>query len=121
MLKRYYPILAAVLVFGELCHATVITALNPSYSAVSTAVAAAAPGDTVQVLAGVAVWTNNLMINKDILLIGAGIDRTIIIDEESRATGNDRLINWMPVAGGAVRLSGFTFQGGTVNTSNPWF
>jgi hypothetical protein len=119
MLKQNFTILtaAAVLFLGGLCDAAVITANNPSFSAVSTAVAQASPGDTVMVAAGIAVWTNSLLIGKNIQLIGAGIGQTIIVDEEPRSGRSDNVIFWITTSNGVARLSGFTFAGGTTNVS----
>src|SRR5215510_3208709 len=72
--------------------AAIITAGNPSYAAVSAAVALASRGDTVTVPAGSAAWGNNtLTLSKGISLIGAGRDNTIL-------TGNGVLISVVPDA-----------------------
>jgi hypothetical protein len=81
---------------------------TPDQEAVSTCIAAAASGDTVRVLAGTAVWTKKVALNKSISLIGVGEGRTIITD----GVPKDHML---VVDGGTVaispRISGMTIKG----------
>jgi hypothetical protein len=96
--------------------AAIITATNASLNAVQTAVNSANPGDTINVPAGTATWTTNLAINNNISMVGAGIGKTIIIDEVPRS-GFDGLIRWNTISNYTeCELSGFQFQGGVINT-----
>jgi hypothetical protein len=88
-------------------HAAVINALDCSLNTVQTAVAAASPGDTVQIAAGTAVWTNTLNIYKDIQVIGAGLGQTVITND---VVG--QLVNWSTTSDGFCRLSGIDFEAG---------
>ena len=72
-------------------------------------------GWTILVPAGTYIWSSTLNINKDIQLLGAGMDITTIIDENDR-TNSEQLINWMTTSNNFDRLSGFTFKGGVTNT-----
>ena len=89
--------------------AAIIPAANPSYAAVSAAVALASRGDTVTVPAGSAVWGNILILSKGISLIGAGRGNTIL-------TGSGVLISIVPDGTAianeeTIRVEGFTFDG----------
>ena len=80
------------------------TAASPSYADVSTAIAASADGDTVNIPAGSATWTSALSLTKAITLMGAGSKSTTI-----SANG----ITMMSVALTAdkpVRISGINFN-----------
>ncbi len=61
-----------------MAQAKMIAAANASYSAVSEAIAAAQPGDTVVVPSGKATWSSQLIITKSLSLIGAGAGSTVI-------------------------------------------
>jgi hypothetical protein len=58
--------------------AAIIPAINPSYAAVSAAVALAFDGDTVQIPAGTATWNNSLSVDRGITIQGAGATSTVI-------------------------------------------
>jgi PKD repeat protein len=85
----------------------IITAASPSYADVSAAIAAATSGDTVMVPAGSATWSSQLMITKEIKLIGAGVGSTIIT-----MTGGAYAFAYQPRPGTVTlfRLSGFQFN-----------
>ena len=94
--------------------AAVISAKSASRADVGAAVASAEDGDTVLVPAGSATWTSTLTVTKNILLIGAGEDQTIISENLTR-TDNPPLISvslshdspsQFPYS---FRLSGFKF------------
>ena len=64
---------------AALTQAATINAFSPSYNDVSSAIASAQDGDTVQIPAGSATWTSTLKVgSKGIAIIGAGSDDTII-------------------------------------------
>jgi len=65
---------------GGRSYAGTIYASSPSYSDVASAVSSANPGDTVIVPEGTATWTSPLVLSKSLKLIGAGIDKTVIIN-----------------------------------------
>jgi PKD repeat protein len=96
-----------------------ITAASPSYADVSAAVNSAVSGDTVIVPAGTASWNSNLVINKFIRLIGAGIGQTVITSNYTGTGGSNYwyshyfLITFNPTTPSdneSLRLSGFTFD-----------
>ncbi len=108
---------------GNLWAAT-ITASSCSFSHVQAALNSAANGDTVVVPPGNCTWTTSLDLdnvvtngrNKYLTLRGAGIDQTIIRDGVSKDNYPNvpHLIRWTTVSGGLTRVTGFTFQGGTI-------
>jgi hypothetical protein len=106
----------ALLTPGTLWAAT-ITAASCSRADVGIAVDRAANGDIVLVPAGSCTWPENLTItNKYLTLQGAGIDQTIIIDGVGKATYPNipQVLVWVTNPGGLTRLTGMTFQGGTI-------
>ena len=113
-------ITAVVILAGfDQTEAAIINAANVSLAAVQTAVNVASIGDTVNVPAGTATWTNLLYITKDIQIIGAGIGRTIITNYYPKPLGNDG-IYWITSTNAVCRISGFSFTANstTVNTFN---
>ena len=124
-------ILAALfLAVSAAAQAATINARSPSFVDVSTAVSAAANGDTVIVPAGTASWTKTLVLSKPIWLIGqttvsytneTANDQTIILDDVSRSlsTPPAPIIHVMVTAGDMtvepmvplVQIKGFTFRG----------
>src|SRR5947209_6264419 len=81
---------ALILTVSGPAQAATINARSPSFVDVSTAVAAAAKGDTVIVPAGSASWTKTLVISKPITLMGqttvnytneTANNQTIILDD----------------------------------------
>lgn len=80
---------------------------NPSceYEDVNTAIQGADPGDTVVVPSGLAIWTTALSITKDITLMGAGIDNTVIT-----ANGITALISVSISGDHVIDISGFTLD-----------
>lgn len=96
--------------------AATISANSCSYADVRAAVDRAVNGDTVLIPAGTCSWTSNLTIsNKYFTLQGAGIDKTVIID--NLVKGNYPIIPqplvWNTINGGLTRMTGITWQGGT--------
>lgn len=97
--------------------AATITAASCSRNDVGTAVNSAANGDTVVIPPGDCIWATNLKISsKYLTLQGAGIDKTIIRDGVSKATYPNipQVLVWNTIDGGITRLTGVTFQGGTL-------
>ena len=88
----------------------VIRAASASYAHVSAAVAAANPGDIVEVPAGTATWSQTLIITKRITLKGAGIGQTVII---GNVGSSNYIISYKPtdaLSSEAFRLTGFTLD-----------
>ena len=125
---RWQLLLLALLLgplFGKEARATTYTAASCAESDVSTALAKAASGDTVQLpacLSGVA-WTSTLNYTApgSVTIIGAGNqstvgggDQTVIIDNVSHTPTDNAMwaIN-TGAAGTVLRLSGITIRGGS--------
>jgi hypothetical protein len=86
------------------------TAASASYDDVGAAVAVAAAGDTVLVPPGTAEWTRTLVITRGILLKGAGMDKTVLVN---RTPDHRCLVQYHPADYGAndpFRLTGFAFD-----------
>lgn len=96
--------------------AAVINAQSVSLADVAAAIALANDGDIVTVPAGTATWTSTLTITKNITLQGSGAGSTVIVEEIVRTVPETPLIRAVTPTAGSFRISGFTFQGGTVNT-----
>src|SRR6266853_2189011 len=61
------------------------TAASCSRADVGTAVNSASDGDTIVIPAGTCTWTSNLTITAKVLVLqGAGMDRTVIVDGVSK-------------------------------------
>jgi len=106
-----------------------INARSPSFFDVSEAITSAAKGDTVIVPAGTASWTQTLVINKPISLVGqttvnytneTANDQTIIFDDVSRSSTPSAPIIHVIVTAGDMNveptvpllvIKGFTFRG----------
>lgn len=128
MHRRYRAVLARALLSASimLCGAPILeaatlTSTSCSRADVGDAVNRANSGDTVLIPSGHCSWTTNLKITgKYLTLQGAGIDKTIIVDEVSKAgyPNIPQVIWWNSIEGGVSRLSGITFQGGSTLDSN---
>jgi len=104
---------------GTLWAAT-INAPSCSRNDVGNAVNSAGNGDTVLIPAGNCTWTTNLTITgKYLTLQGAGAGKTIITDGVSKGTYPNiaQVLVWTTTQGGLSRLTGITFQGGTITDS----
>lgn len=92
---------------------------TPDYASVSTCIGNAAPGDTVNVLAGSAIWNSTLTITKGINLIGAGIGLTTITNATAGGLGYTGKHCWAYnptdyTLNAPFRISGFSIDlGGT--------
>jgi hypothetical protein len=98
------------------------SALTPE--AVWEAIAAAKDGDTVVLPAGTAVWkkgwnTGHWAKMKAITIQGAGIDKTIIRDDTSRAAGDEPFV-LRGVEGKPFRITGITFDGTDLPDAGVW-
>lgn len=109
-------ILAVLLLWSNKSMAADITATTCSEADVSTAISSAADGDRVLVPAGSCNWTDLLISNKSIQIIGAGIGVTTITSTGAPASyGNGAIFTWTLKATGNTpagysRMSGFTFK-----------
>ena len=97
--------------------AAIINAKSISLVDVTSAVNSANAGDTVIVPAGTAVWTSGLAISKNITISGAGIGSSVLIDELPRTPPFPGIIAFATTGNTLVRFTGFTIQGGTINTA----
>jgi hypothetical protein len=97
----------------------IIKAASCQFSDVSSAVSKASTGDTVQLPAGTAVWSQTLTLN-GVSLLGAGSNATILVDEENRAVSG-QMITLNPTAGNLSEISDIQFCGGVTNTSENYY
>src|SRR5581483_462010 len=89
-----------------------IPADGVDFASVKSAVAKAHDGDTVIIPAGTATWTKTLGVNKNISLVGAGIDQTIFVDQTPKGKNQNPLFQIEPKSKTILsRLSGFTING----------
>src|SRR5271155_3709150 len=92
---RLLVLAMAALLFSErLAMAATHTAQDLTPDAVLAAIRAAQDGDTVQLPAGTSVWskgwnTGVWLPMKSITVSGAGIDKTIIVDNTSTSAGDE--------------------------------
>lgn len=126
MLKKKFNLiafapLAALLLFADLAKAITINAASGSLADVSTAVAVATAGSTVLIPPGTNVWTQTLVLNKGVSIIGSGTNQTVIIDEVSRANNGGQIFSIGGFAGQLTELSNLQIKYGTVNTSYNYF
>jgi len=113
-------VLTVLLFLAGYCRtdAAVVPATDCSLDAVQTAINLATPGDTVQVPAGTATWTSNLVVGVNIHLIGAGIDQTIITNGvitystnwSGITTNIGNLIQFNTTSSDPIELAGFSFN-----------
>ncbi|HDK41960.1 MAG TPA: VCBS repeat-containing protein, partial [Candidatus Pacearchaeota archaeon] len=101
-----------------------IYASSCNKSDVESAVTIASTGDTVIVPAGNCTWNSTLSITKGIILQGAGIDNTTLINEINNTGTGDFLISINPsiIADNPyIEITGFTFdansEGGCIRIS----
>ena len=121
-------VLAALLFAASgAAQAATINAASPSLVDVTTAIASAVDGDTVIIPAGTASWMAGLVITKGITLKGqtttdpvakTANDQTIILDDVVRGPGGTPIIWVQGDAGKTYRVSGITFQRGSVTDVN---
>jgi hypothetical protein len=96
---------------------TTLTLRGASYSAASAKLTdiqakidLARDGDTIVVPAGIARWTTELLITKNLTLRGAGIGKTVIVDAVPRGPQSHTL-HVVLTKDLPFRLTGFEFQG----------
>jgi len=80
---------------------------------VADAIDLADPGDTVIVPAGSATWDESLVIDKGIILKGAGIGQTVITSNITASSATDAIISFQPASPGTntpLRITGFTLD-----------
>lgn len=98
-------------------YAATRTAASCSRTDVASAVNSASDGDTIVIPAGTCTWTANLTITGKILVLqGAGIDRTVIIDGVSKDgyPNVPQMFIYNTKPGGLTRITGMTFTGGAI-------
>ena len=111
-MKKYFVLILAV---GMVFTANIVfaacsggsptwRAADASLAEVNSCLASASNGDTINVPAGSATWASALTLNKQVNLIGAGIDVTNITLSGTGISVASGLENF--------RISGFTFNGG---------
>lgn len=91
----------------------VYTATTALYSAVTTAYALCATGDTLIIPAGTATWTSRFSINKGITIRGAGLSSTVItngIGVTSTLGGLIHFVPSYPSANTPFRVTGIGFE-----------
>ncbi len=103
-----------VIIFLTIAHAdaVTITATSCSQVDVQAAINSANEGDTVYVPAGSCTWKTKVTISKGIILQGAGIDQTTIVDNVPTAVGQSgkEALLIAVNSGTAPRVTGFTFS-----------
>jgi hypothetical protein len=108
-----------VLISLHAAKAALITANSGSFADVSSAVARATFGDTVQIPSGIWTWTNADLIISGITLQGAGTNETFIQDGlPPNPSTPFYLLGCVSTANFLTRITGITFQdvgGGTIN------
>jgi hypothetical protein len=117
-------IVLVVLTFVSVAQARTITAASCSQADVQTALNAAVAGDTVAIPAGKCTWTTQVSWTApaNVILQGAGNtslggDQTVIVDNYA----SDRpLLSITTNGSGTFRMTGLTFQGGSVGSSVKW-
>lgn len=111
----FFAAVVFVLVIQFPADAKIINVANGSYSAVSSAVASASPGDAVMIPAGTYTWTQQLVV-KGVSLIGAGTNLTVIVDEIPR-TGSGVPMFIVTTTTKLTEISQLQIAGGVVNTT----
>ena len=109
-------LLAAVfsLAFANESRAAVINASSGSFAAVSAAVAAAAPGDTILIPPGTNIWTAKLDFS-GVTLQGSGVNQTIIVDETAPVGNGSPLMQLSVNTNKLTRVTGIQFALGVTN------
>lgn len=96
-MRHILIIVAIALLFPSLkANAAIVNAASTSYADVKTAYDAASPGDTVQIPAGSSSWDTTLLLDKAIILQGAGIDVTTLINGKVNAGNGDYIVQINP-------------------------
>jgi hypothetical protein len=112
---------AAAYLFAAGARADCVVSASCSQDDVQASIDSASDGDIVIVPEETCTWTSVVRIDsKQIALWGAGMDRTVIVDEVSRDTSevDDCPLIIESAADKPVRVTGFTFQGGAEDTND---
>ena len=88
-----------------------ITAASAEYADVLAAVQSASPGDVVLVPEGTSTWRDVLVLDKGLVLKGAGVGKTVITAIQENEYNEYAAIRIAPPADVYVRVTGFTFRG----------
>lgn len=103
-------------------NAATINAASLAYADVTNAIGQAVNGDMVMLPAGTNSWSNTVAIAKGIILRGAGIGKTVIIDQMPDANTDGLtdgpILTWSMAAGQYHRMTGIEFQDGSVGAIN---
>jgi len=111
---KFFLATAWLLAAAGVVRATVVNATDGSFAAVSMAVAAAAPGDTVLIPPGTNVWTTRLTFS-GITIQGSGVGQTVIVDETPPVGNGSPLLQLTANSNRLTRLTGIQFIGGVTN------
>ena len=114
---KYACFALIVLTLAVNASAATWTAKSCSRADVASAANSASDGDTIVIPAGTCTWTTNLTIADKILVLqGAGMDQTVIVDGVSKATYPNipTVLSYRTKPGGLTRITGMTFAGGTI-------
>ncbi len=95
--------------------AKLINAVSGLFSDISNALANASAGDVVLLPPGTNVMTQTLNLY-GVSLIGAGTNKTVLIDEENRSV-SAQVINLYATAGHLTEIANLQLMGGVTNTS----
>lgn len=107
----------AFLLTPYIAHAATATAASCSRADVVTAYGLVSNGDTIAIPSGTCSWASKLVVTKDVSIIGAGIDITIIQDDEPRTTTADGTVFSFNTTGN-WRLSAMTITHHNETTIN---
>ncbi len=112
MLKIILYIQFVILIIIIEATSQIDTAKSCSYDDVKYAIEDIAEGGTVYVPSGDAIWTSRINITKGVRLIGAGMDKTTIINGIENTSSGDFLIRLNPSAANNpfIEITGFTFD-----------
>lgn len=94
-------------------HATIWNAPSCQNIDVQNTVNLGGDGDTVMVPGGFAIYTNSVIWRKNVSVIAAGTNQTIIVDEINRNNNTTAVLLPVVTTNSNVRISGFAFQGST--------
>jgi hypothetical protein len=99
-------VLLFVLILG--CHKPSDDENTLSFDEIKNKLESAQEGDTVNIPAGIINISNGVLINKNIIIIGAGVDKTIFTDNIT--TNYQATIQVNGNNSSSLRISGITFQ-----------
>jgi len=88
-----------------------LTAASASYEDVSACVAISTYGDTIRIPSGNATWINGIVINKDVRIVGNGIDSSILTSGFANNGAVDAFFKFQPDQTTRSRLSSLSGEG----------